>query len=71
MNIKFDSNQLYLTNDQGNPVGIILSIENYKKIMSELENYRDTLVAEEAYEELTAGRTLEETIDTILQKNEN
>jgi len=68
MNKNFDGNHHYLINDQGKTVGVFLSIEKFEKIMRELEDCRDALAAEQAYEEFTRGRTLDETIDDLLQK---
>jgi len=40
-------------------------IETYMKIMSDLEDYQDALIADKAYADFTEGTSLEEAIDRI------
>ena len=66
-----DTSCQYLVNERGERVGVLLSIENHKKILRELEDCRDALLADQAYEEFTRGRTLEESIVELLEKKDD
>ena len=41
-------------------------MKDYKTIMTELEDYHDAQIADQAYEEFTQGRPLEEAIKQLL-----
>lgn len=45
----------------GKPVAVLLSVEEYQAVQEMLEDYRDTLIADEIYEAWLAGE--EETVD--------
>ena len=71
MKKNYDDKYQYLVNEQGKPVSVLISIKKYEKIMQELEDCRDAIIADEAYEEFTRGRSLEESIIELLQRDEN
>ncbi len=57
MNKNLDGNEHYLTDDQGKRIGVFLSLKKYEKIMSDLEDYQDVLLADKAYNDFTQGRS--------------
>lgn len=45
----------YLTNEKGERIGVLLDIEEYERLIEELEELSDIRAAEEARRELESG----------------
>ncbi len=56
----------FLYNEHGKPEYVLLSMKDYENIMNQLEDYQDAQIADQAYEEFTQGRPLEEALKELL-----
>ena len=65
MDKRYGDDCCFLIDDQGKPVAVFMLIETYMKIMSDLEDYQDILIADKAYADFTEAASLEEAIDRI------
>ncbi len=66
MKEKHATDPQFLYDEHGKSVYVLLSMKDYKTIMTELEDYHDAQIADQAYEEFTQGRPLEEAIKQLL-----
>ncbi len=59
MRKNFDENLQYVKDDSRKIVGVFLSIKRFEEIMRELEDCREALLSDQAYEEFTQCKCIE------------